>query len=187
MGRDKAMLATPGGGPLWRRQWRILEALDPAEMMLSCRSGQELPGSEGVRRVEDPPGEGGPLAAVTGILRCIRTPLLLVLAVDLPEMTAATLGRLLDRSGRDCGAVFVRDRLAEPLAAVYPVRMAEAGRMQIAAGRRDLQTWVRTGLAMQALTAVSPSAEDARALFNLNDPAALREWMDRNRPGAGGG
>jgi molybdopterin-guanine dinucleotide biosynthesis protein A len=92
MKQDKALLHWHGQD-LWQVQLHKLQSLGAGRVLLSCRSEQPLfvSPSEGVEVMHDPEGtDDGPLGAITRCLEHVQMPLL-VLAVDMPWMTAAFL------------------------------------------------------------------------------------------------
>ncbi|MBV9126801.1 MAG: molybdenum cofactor guanylyltransferase [Verrucomicrobia bacterium] len=146
MGCDKALLHLPGDPrPLWQRQLDdVLRPLQPAEIFFSGRARPGLPAD--VILLADEITDCGPLAGIAAALRVMTTPWLVVLAVDLPAMTADFFRtRLLARCARNQGAVpQTTDGFFEPLAAVYPKNcLAEAeARLRVGADR-SLQNFVR--------------------------------------------
>ncbi len=93
MGRDKALLLVDGGRVLWERQLDVLRSLGPAELFIS---GPARPGFPyDVRLLEDERPGLGPLSGIVAALEAMTTPLLVVLAVDLPAMRADFLRGLL--------------------------------------------------------------------------------------------
>jgi molybdopterin-guanine dinucleotide biosynthesis protein A len=96
----------------------VLEDLRPREVLWSGPARPGLP--DDVRVVPDHFSEVGPLAGLHAGLEKATSDLLVVLAVDLPRMTADFLGLLLKASSRTCGAVAEQDGFFEPLGAVYP-------------------------------------------------------------------
>lgn len=90
MKQDKALLHWHGQD-LWQAQLHKLQSLGAERVLLSCRREQPLFVSDGVEIIHDPVGvDDGPLGAITRCLEHAQTPLL-VLAVDMPWMTAAFL------------------------------------------------------------------------------------------------
>ena len=122
MGRDKGMLEF-GGRPLWERQLKTLRALSPEKTFVAARTAPSwLPQDVGLV-LDDPPSRG-PLSGLAKALAEIETTHLVVLAVDMPLMTANELKELLERATPSCGVVPVIAERAEPLAAVYPANAA---------------------------------------------------------------
>src|SRR4051812_47141126 len=103
MGRDKAAVVFRDE-PLWRRQLRILRDLGPEKIFVSARSEPTWLPNTVELLVDDAPSHG-PLSGLTKGLAAMRTTHLLVLAVDMPFMTAGELGSLLERASDGCGVV----------------------------------------------------------------------------------
>jgi molybdopterin-guanine dinucleotide biosynthesis protein A len=137
MGRDKALLPHPVSGlPQLARQAALLRSLPGcAELLLSAPAdrGYALAGPlADARLVPDAAPGLGPLAGLAAGLEAATTSRLLVLAVDLPFVTASFLGSLLWRDAAlpenpppippSAGlAPRHADGLFEPLCALYPV------------------------------------------------------------------
>ena len=89
MGRDKAYLPVQWEGtsaPLWKRQLGVLQALAPDRLVIS---GPRKPGyPESVTILADEYDGVGPLGGIATCLRKTQTTLLLVLAIDLPQIQA---------------------------------------------------------------------------------------------------
>src|SRR5205807_2568449 len=98
MGRDKAALLVRGE-PLWRHQLATLRATEPAEFFISGKCDGPFAGCE-VEILADEFPDCGPLGGIATALRRCASERLLVLAVDMPAMTAAFLRMLLDESQR---------------------------------------------------------------------------------------
>ncbi|HEY2799497.1 MAG TPA: molybdenum cofactor guanylyltransferase [Chthoniobacterales bacterium] len=166
MGRDKALLEIEGE-PLWRRQLATLRQLSPEQLMIS---GPERDGAEAVA---DEIENAGPLAGVAAALRKCTAPLLIVLAVDLPRMTAEFLQSLLNlcRDGR--GAVPRGREFFEPLAAIYPSNCVPLAEVALRRGDFAMHNFVRTAVNQKLLMPRLISAEESALFANLNTPADL--------------
>jgi molybdopterin-guanine dinucleotide biosynthesis protein A len=170
MGTDKAFLQWQGR-PLWEHQLEKLRALEPAQLLLSCREEQVFgessagvalrparvsPGHESntsgleatlaLRLVYDEWNDAGPLGGVAACLRACEAPHLVVLGVDLPHLPAEFLKELLTQSSAQCGAVVRVANYFEPLAAVYPRAMLPLAEAQLAAGQLAMQDFIRRGM-----------------------------------------
>jgi molybdopterin-guanine dinucleotide biosynthesis protein A len=171
MGRDKALLDC-AGRPLWQRQRDVLAALGAAEMFLSARPDQEwarsATGFQGL--LYDELANAGPLCGVTAALERAEHGHVVVLAVDLPRMTAAWLGGLLARCAPGAGAVGRRGEFYEPLAAVYPREMKWAAWEALAAGRLALQPLVAEAVKAGLLHEQIVTAAEEPLFENWNDP-----------------
>ena len=118
MGADKAFIQIDGM-PLWRRQLRILEQLQPHELFTAGPAHQEWQEMNCII-IPDAEPNSGPLGGIVGALQRCSAPLLLVLAVDLPNMTSRYLRELVDSCAADRGLVPTFGERFEPVAAVYP-------------------------------------------------------------------
>ena len=170
MGVDKALLKAPGGRwpplLLWQRQLETLQALGPAEILIS---GPRRPGfPSDVRCVADRVPSCGPLGGIATCLAEVTTPRLLVLAIDLPLMETDFLARVLRACGLEKGAVPRGPAHYEPLAAVYHRAAAGIANAALDAGRLRLQGFVDE-LVRAALVEPYPlSAGDLRLFKNWN-------------------
>lgn len=118
MGRDKAELAL-AGETLLERQLKLAQAVGAVELLISGRAGKNY-SRFGCPVVADNFPQAGPLAGIESALQVCRHPLLLVLAVDMPQMTTAVLSVLLEQSGGKLGIIPRVAGHAEPLVALYP-------------------------------------------------------------------
>lgn len=118
MGRDKAALEL-AGETLLARQLKLVQAAGAAEVFISGRAGQDYT-QFGCPVLTDNFPHAGPLAGIESALQKCRNPLLLVLAVDMPQMSGAVLAELLTQSRGRTGIIPRLAGHAEPLAALYP-------------------------------------------------------------------
>jgi molybdopterin-guanine dinucleotide biosynthesis protein A len=118
MGRDKAFLEI-GGQTLLARQIEIVRAAGVTEIFISGRDGTDY-SAFGCRILKDNFPDTGPLAGIEAALSAAANPLLLVLAVDLPEMSLELLRELSTHCQKNAGAVPCIGGEIEPLAAFYP-------------------------------------------------------------------
>lgn len=182
MGRDKAWLEVEGR-PLLARQIELVRSLGPQAVFISGR-GQVDYHTFGCPVVLDAGLGLGPLAGIAAAIQVSRSPLLLVLAVDLPRMHRAVLETLLVACTDDRGAVArVAGRL-EPLVAVYP--RAAGGLIQelLAAGRRAVGELAARCEQAGLVGWVDFPAGQAGAFLNWNHPDDLQERSDENAPSA---
>lgn len=120
MGRDKAGLEL-AGVPLLARQIELVQALGAAEVFISGRAGRDYSRCNCPVLTDNFP-QAGPLAGIESALQVSRNPLLLVLAVDMPQLTAAVLEELKQQSEGQTGVIPRVAGQVEPLAAWYPKR-----------------------------------------------------------------
>ncbi len=162
MQRDKALLEIEGE-PLWQRQVRLLQTLRPRELFVAG------PPRAGCIPLADAQPESGPLAGVVSGLRACSTPLLLVLAVDLPRMTSDYLRTLIAECSETRGLV----PTGQPLAAVYPLCALALAERSLAEGEYSMQRFA-TRCASHGLVRQEPiGAREEPFFLNLNTPADL--------------
>jgi molybdopterin-guanine dinucleotide biosynthesis protein A len=119
-GGDKTALAVGGISLLDR----ALQAVGRADQTVVV--GDERPTAAAVRWTRERPAGGGPAAALACGLQLVGSPLVVVLAGDLPFVTGETVGRLLAAVG-DGGAVMVDDEgRTQWLLSCWPVDLVRA-------------------------------------------------------------
>jgi molybdopterin-guanine dinucleotide biosynthesis protein A len=141
MGADKGRLAYAPQAPQARVAWRLLDGLcDAAWVAIRAEQRCESPYDE-LPVVVDRPGCAGPAAGLLAAWRMGPAQALLVLAVDLPLITADDLELLID--ARDEGAtatVFEHaDGTPEPLCAIWEPRAAAVVRREVENGAASLR------------------------------------------------
>jgi molybdopterin-guanine dinucleotide biosynthesis protein A len=103
--------------------------------------------------------------------------LLVVLAIDLPQMTSAFLLGLLSRCSSHCGIVARRGDFFEPLAAIYPRALGSLASTHLAQGRYTMQDFVREAIRQGMLEAFTLDEKDAPLFQNLNTPSDIAELL----------
>jgi molybdopterin-guanine dinucleotide biosynthesis protein A len=172
MGRDKALLPLQGSDLLlWQRQLRVLEELGPEKMFWSGALREGIPAH--LQVVRDAAQNVGPMAGIGACLDVLTSDLLVVVAIDLPQMKAAFLQGLLARCSTGGGVVARHGDFFEPLAAVYPKRIASLARKHLEEGRYAMQELIREAVKQEILQAVSVKEEELMLFKNLNTPADL--------------
>ncbi len=191
MGRDKSALPV-NGEPLWQRQLAVLRATQPAELFISGKSDGPY-ADYGVEILADEIPGCGPLGGIATALRRCTSERLLVLAVDMPAMTAVFLRTLLEESQRTAKGIIPvatdgrrradRDQSArllpsaaagiEPLAAVYPRATLAIADECLHAGEFKLEAFIRK-LEMRGLVSMRLFEEkDATFFTNWNEPGDI--------------
>jgi molybdenum cofactor guanylyltransferase len=152
MGRDKAHLIV-GGEPLWQRQVSVLRATGPEAILLSAPKRPPFTSADGLILIPDVVEGLGPLAGLSAGLAACESDWLLVLAVDVPRVSAELLQGLLataDSTGR--GVVPVdRHGRSEPLVAVYPQAAAPLAARLLEQGERRLSVLLERLLETEAV------------------------------------
>src|SRR5580700_8940320 len=121
MGQDKAYLPVEWEGasmPLWKRQLTVLQSVGPDQLVVSGPRKHGYPASVAV--LPDDWNGVGPLGGIATCLSRTESALLLVLAIDLPQIQPGFLRKLLTRCEVGRGVVPVHQSRFEPLVAVYP-------------------------------------------------------------------
>lgn len=176
MKQDKALLHWHGQD-LWQAQLHKLQSLGADRVLLSCREEQPLfvSPSEGVETIHDPEGvDEGPLGAITRCLEHVRLPLL-VLAVDMPWMTAAFLREQIAQHGNpEQGWFFRGSHGDETLAGMYVPGMLP--QMRQALDHEDFKLQHVIEACVHAGTAITHPIEEHQAAFfhNVNTPVDLK-------------
>jgi molybdopterin synthase catalytic subunit len=168
MGRDKASVEV-GSTTLARRTAALLGAATE-------RAVEVGPGRSGLPAVSEVPAGGGPLAGVVAGFHALvgasgeKRPCIVV-ACDLPELTADLLGWLARHPG-DSSVVPVVEGRAQPLCARWSVADLERAAAQLAAGERSLRSVFGPDAVLAAEDAwasVAPSG----ALADVDTPGDL--------------
>lgn len=175
MGQDKALLDWQGK-PLWQVQLEKLRALQPARLLVACRKEQGL--HEGPAKdltaewLFDSPEHGsGPMLPILHALRQTSMPLL-VLAVDMPDMTPAFLNGLLSHQ---CDkALFCQTTHGiEPLAGIYTPALQPLLEAAAMASRFSLRRFIENAVHQELAIVLPLSPADQLLFHNANTPG---EW-----------
>lgn len=178
MGRDKAWLPL-GGQPLIQRQIDLVRELAPLEVFISGRKDTDY-SRLGCPVLHDGWADAGPLAGLERALAAASAPLVLVLAVDLPNMKTSLLRRLAVDCAGVQGAIPRLNDLVEPLAAFYPksahaLAVAQLGDSHYAV-KSFAELCVRSGLAKF----YDVPEMEAACFANLNTPPKLYQMAGRD-------
>lgn len=177
MGSDKARLEL-GGVPLATRSASLLASLFEEVLLVG---GAPAPGAPG-RAVADPPGPASPLRGLVGALEAARAPRVMVVATDLPGLTADLLLALVALPEAD--VVLPRTAAGlEPLCALYRRdAVLPRARARLAAGQLALHELL-AGLSLQTLEGAVLAAfdPDGGVLANANTPGEWRRAQQRAR------
>lgn len=174
MKQDKALLHWHGQD-LWQAQLHKLQALGASRVLLSCRREQPLFPGDGVEIIHDPEKvDEGPLGAITRCLERVQMPLL-VLAVDMPWMTAAFLREhLVPQDDAPGGKFFRGPHGDETLAGLYVPAMLPV--MQAALREKHLALQPIIEASVKSSHAITLPMTDEQAPFfrNANTPHDLK-------------
>jgi len=171
MGRDKAWMELDGQ-PLVALLVEKVRALGVTEIFISGRADRDYSALPCPVLFDLEPGFG-PLGGIERGLHACGSPLLLVLAVDLPRMTSAFLQKLASRCDRLTGVVPKLAGELEPLAAIYPKRCHAFASAALTKSRRSARDFATACLVERAVRLVSVSEAEAGCFSNWNCPSDL--------------
>lgn len=169
MGRDKAWLDV-GGQSLLTRALSTVRDSGIEEVLISGRAGVDYSPLRCPVLFDLEPG-CGPLSGIERALEAASAPLLLVLAVDLPNMTAAFLRKLAGRCDPLTGAVPKLSGQLEPLAAIYPKRCRFIALDCLLRCRRAARNFADACLREHAVRTFAVARTDIGCFENWNKPS----------------
>ncbi len=171
MGRDKAGVLWRGE-PLWQRQLGTLRACGAAEIFISGHASGPYSAADVPIVLDRTPG-GGPLAGIAAALRHARHEHVLVLAIDLPEITSAFLRDLLAQAA--AAAIVPRDaHRFEPLAAIYTRACLPLAGACLRDGSPSLQRFAAAAIAQGIAGAHVLTPAECPLFHNVNTPSDLQ-------------
>jgi len=171
MGADKAWLSV-SGQPLLNRALGTVRELGAVEVFISGRPGVDYSSLNCPVLLDPQPGLG-PLAGIERALGAAGSPLLLVLAVDLPRMTTLFLRQLLEHCEPAAGVVPVLHGQFEPLAAIYPGRCHAVAHEFLAQSRYAVRDFAAACQLQRFVRAYAVSSDDAGCFANWNQPSEM--------------
>ncbi|MDQ3931952.1 MAG: molybdenum cofactor guanylyltransferase [Actinomycetota bacterium] len=133
LGRDKAFLEVDGEALVVRAARRLERCCE--EVLVASGDGSRL-GELAWEQVADAIADGGPLAGILAGLERATTPLVAVVAVDLPYLHPAVLLRLAVAWRGEAAVVPLVSGRIQPLHGVYATAAAPRMRRLLLAGRR---------------------------------------------------
>lgn len=171
MGCDKARIKLRGQSLLLRAVATARRA-GAAEVFVSGRKEADYTDANCPVLLDTKPGLG-PLGGIERALREMTSPLLLVLAVDLPYVTPAFLQKLASRCDAETGIVPRGQSSLEPLVAVYPKRCVVLVRDALAQGQLAACDFANACLQSGAVREFRVPPRDWVRLANWNSPTDL--------------
>jgi molybdopterin-guanine dinucleotide biosynthesis protein A len=178
MGTDKALLEV-GGQPL---ALRVAGGIGQVCGSVTLVGDPARYASLGLKVLPDHFAQIGPLGGIEAALSATEAEWNLVVACDMPALDAASLEALFGAAEADSAADAIvpehSDGATEPLCAVYHRRCASFVREAIARGTRRVID-MQAALAAEARLRYWRVAR-ADQFANLNTPADLAAWKDRN-------
>ena len=170
MGRDKAWLDYHGR-PLWQAQ---LEKLGFArEILISARETTFTETPPGCRLIHDNVSGKGPLAGLQAGLKVATFDRVLLLAVDMPQMTAGYLRGLVENATLEMGVLPEAEGFYQGLAAVYPRRILPLLEEILSGTDTSFQNLCRRAITRGLMKAQRISPEEQVLFTNWNRPEDL--------------
>lgn len=173
MGTDKAFLRV-GNDLLIERQLQCLRESGAAELLISGRTDVDYSRFT-ARIVCDELPDAGPLAGVAAALKASSWRLVFVLAVDMPKMTPAMVGKILSRCSETVGCVPFDDHGFQPLGAAYPVSLLPLAEQLLRIGKYSMQEFVGQAITEGFLQTLQLEPAERIYFTNINFP---QEWAD---------
>lgn len=168
MGRDKSRLKLAGQTLLARALGTVRE-LGAGEIFISGRTGEDY-SRFGCPVLTDLEPGFGPVGGIERALHAAHCPLLLVLAVDLPRMTASFLRQLVAPCDVVTGALpRLREEL-EPLVAIYPRGCHALASTFITQHRHSARDFAEVCLRERAVRVLPVAKADEGCFNNCNTP-----------------
>jgi molybdenum cofactor guanylyltransferase len=172
MARDKAFLEIDGR-TLLARQIDLARQVGAQQIFVSGRAGKDYSGFNCPVLV-DKFQNVGPLAGIERALDAASTPLVLVLAVDLPNLTGNLIQKIFSHCEANAGAIPRINGKIEPLAAFYP-RAAHSLLMKLLGEKSNaVKHFDASCVAMGLATFIDLPADNADLFVNWNSPADLQ-------------
>lgn len=169
MGRAKAWLEIDGK-PLIQLAVEKVRTLGICEIFISGRAGEDYSALNCPVLFDLEPGFG-PIGGIERGLHECTSPLLLVLAVDLPRISPALLGRMRKACDRLTGVVPKLCEQLEPLAAIYPKRCHALAFAAIAKAQYSARDFASACLREKAVRTYAVTQREASDFMNWNRPA----------------
>jgi molybdopterin-guanine dinucleotide biosynthesis protein A len=177
MGCDKAFMPL-GSVALWQRQIETLRVLEPNEIFISGPAREEWHDIETIR---DSIPNAGPLGGIAAGLRRCESPLLLVLAVDMPRMNVKFLHSLIKQTARRKGIVPRLGNRFEPLSALYPVEALSLAEKCLTRQQFSMQHFAREALVRGLLREREIFSPEEILFSNLNNAADVANFANREQ------
>jgi molybdenum cofactor guanylyltransferase len=173
MGTDKAFLPV-GNELLIERQLRCLREAGATELLISGRAEVDY-SRLAATVVRDEVPQAGPLAGLAAALKASSSHLVFVLAVDMPRMTPAMIGKILSRCENAAGCVPFDGHGFQPLGAAFPISLLPLAEQLLHIGRYSMQEFVGQAISEGFIKTLQLEQAEKIYFTNTNFP---HEWID---------
>jgi len=171
MGTDKAFLRL-GNELLIERQLRCLRESGATELLISGRAEANYSGFAATV-VRDEFLQSGPLAGVAAALKASSSHLVFVLAVDMPRMTPAMIGKIVSQCENDAGCVPFDGHGLQPLGAAFPISLLPLAEHLLRTGRYSMREFVGQAISEGLVRTLQLEQAEHIYFTNMNLP---HEW-----------
>jgi len=172
MNRDKAFLKFDGR-TLLDRQIELARQVGAKEIFVSGRAGKDYSGFN-CPVLGDKFQNAGPLAGIERALDAASTPLVLVLAVDLPNLTGNLIQKIFSHCEANAGTVPREHGKIEPLVAFYPKTAHPLLIKLLGEKSNAVKHFAASCVAIGLATFVDLPADSADLFANWNSTADLQ-------------
>ena len=172
MNHDKAFLEIDGR-TLLARQIELARQAGADKIFISGRAGKDY-SAFNCPVLEDKFQDAGPLAGIERVLDAASMPLVLVLAVDLPNLTADLVRIIFSSGGENAGAIPRINGRIEPLAAFYPKAAHPLVLNLLREKSNAVKNFAAGCVASGLATFVDLPADNANLFVNWNSSADLQ-------------
>jgi molybdopterin-guanine dinucleotide biosynthesis protein A len=172
MGTDKAFLRIDGE-LLIERQLHCLQECGASEILISGRMEVDY-SALGHEVVYDQLERAGPLAGLASLMAASSFTHLLVVAVDMPQMTSGLLRKIVGQCDEIAGCVPIDQFGLQPLAAVYPTSLLAVAEQCLLEGRYAMGAFVTEAITRGMLRTMKVGPENEKCFTNWNSPS---DWV----------
>lgn len=172
MGKDKATIELHGQ-PLWQIQLELLRQLEPHQLFVSAKTDPIWRPAD-AQFVADQLPSHGPISGITAALSRISTGYLVVLAIDMPFMSASYLRRICGLVEPMRGTVPMIGDRAEPLAAIYPQTAVADFERSLSGTDFSLQLLIRRLIDAGKMRPVDVRSDEQPLFLNMNEIEDLK-------------
>lgn len=128
-----------------------------------------------VRVVYDDQPDAGLLAGVAAALRAPSSQLVFILAVDMPKIAPAMIGKIISRCNHAVGCVPFDDHVSQPLGTAYPVSLLPLAEHLLRKGKYSMQEFVGQAISEGFIQPLQLKPAEHIYFTNMNLP---EEWVD---------